>query len=104
MTSGKRQKIDQARKLLELGEHATLGEIKQAYYRLCKQYHPDAAGPNRKNDEKMMYRITEAYDILMRYCEQYRFPLCPEESDIYDAEDWWMDRFGQDPLWSRRRK
>jgi len=95
--------IDRARKLLCLGEKATLGEIKRAYYRLCKQYHPDTAAEGKGNDEEMMYRLTEAYDILMRYCEEYRFPLRPEETDIYDAEDWWMDRFGQDPLWSRRK-
>ena len=39
----------------------------------------------------------------MRYCDSYRFPLVPPEGHIYDAEDWWMDRFGQDPLWGRRR-
>lgn len=103
MTRKKWQAIDNARKLLGLGEQATQGEMKRAYYNLCKQYHPDAVSPGTKNDEEMMYRLTEAYDLLMRYCEEYRFPLRPEESDIYDAEDWWMDRFGQDPLWSKRK-
>lgn len=103
MTSRKKHEIDKARKLLGLGDRATLGEIKRAYYSLCKKYHPDASGPGKEKDETMMYRLTEAYDILMRYCEQYRFPLQPEDADIYDAEEWWMDRFGQDPLWSRRK-
>lgn len=103
MTRRKRQDIDDARKVLGLGERATMGEIKRAYYKLCKKFHPDTAGRGTNRDEEMMYRLTEAYDLLMRYCEEYRFPLRPEEADIYDAEDWWMDRFGQDPLWSRRR-
>ena len=103
MNRGKRQAIDQARRLLGLGERASLGEIKRAYYRLCKQYHPDASGSVAEKDQDMIYRLTNAYDLLMRYCEEYRFPLRPEETDIYDAEDWWMDRFGQDPLWSRRK-
>lgn len=103
MTRKKWQKIDDARKVLGLGERATLGEIKRAYYKLCKEYHPDIPGRGNNRDEEMMYRLTEAYDLLMRYCEEYHFPLQPEESDIYDAEDWWMDRFGQDPLWARRK-
>jgi len=98
------QGVEQARELLGLGDRATLGEIKRAYHRLCKKYHPDTAGQPDQETEEIMYRITAAYELLMRYVRDYRFPLRPGEHDIYDAEDWWMDRFGQDPLWSRRRK
>lgn len=94
--------LEEAARLLGLGEKATLAEIKRAYYRLSKQHHPDVAGRSGDVDE-MMYRVTAAYELLMRYCEQYRFPLSRREEDIYDAEDWWMERFGQDPLWSRRK-
>ena len=98
------QAIEAARKLLGLGDKATLGEIKRAYHRLCKRHHPDTAGKDHSPEDDMMYRLAEAYNLLMRYCDEYRFPLImPEEGDIYDAEDWWMDRFGQDPLWSRRK-
>ena len=97
------QAIGKARELLGLADRATLAEIKRAYYKLSKQYHPDTAGEDYAEGEEMMYKLTESYDLLMRYCEDYRFPLTPGESDIYDAEDWWMDRFGQDPLWSRRK-
>lgn len=103
MTRKQWQAIDSARKLLGLGDRATQGEMKRAYYKLSKQYHPDAAGSGETENDDMMYSLTAAYDLLMRYCEEYRFPLQPEESDIYDAEDWWMDRFGQDPLWSKRK-
>ncbi len=95
--------LDRARRLLGLGDHATLGEMKRAYHRLSKKYHPDTAAGDDSDSERM-YQLTEAYDLLMRYCREYRFPLVPEEGDIYDAEDWWMERFGQDPLWSRKRK
>ena len=97
------QAIEDARKLFKLGDKATLGEIKRAYYRLSKQHHPDTAGKDHSPEDDMMYRLTEAYNLLMRYCEEYRFPLSTPKEDIYDAEDWWMDRFGQDPLWSRRK-
>ena len=100
MTRKEWQEIDRARRLLGLGERATLGEIKRAYHRLSKRYHPDTGGGD---DPAMMYKLTAAYELLMRHCEQYRFPLAPEDNQIYDAEDWWMERFGRDPLWSRRR-
>ena len=97
--------IERAKELLKLDDKATLGEMKRAYHRMCKKYHPDKVGEKDPNGE-IMYRLTEAYELLMRYTEEYRFPLSPGEHDIYDAEDWWMDRFGQDPLWSgsKRRK
>jgi preprotein translocase subunit Sec63 len=97
------QAIDQARELLKLGDKATLGEMKRAYHRMCKKYHPDGGTDIDPNGETM-YRITAAYELLMRYTREYRFPLTPGEHDIYDAEDWWMDRFGQDPLWGKSKR
>ena len=97
------QAIDQARELLKLGDKATLGEMKRAYHRMCKKYHPDGGTDIDPNGE-IMYRITAAYELLMRYTREYRFPLTPGEHDIYDAEDWWMDRFGQDPLWGKSKR
>ncbi len=97
------QAIDRARDLLKLDDRATLGEMKRAYHRMCKKYHPDRAVETDESAE-VMYQLTEAYELLMRYTKEYRFPLIPGEGDIYDAEDWWMDRFGQDPLWSNRKR
>ena len=54
------------------------------------------------NDQ--MRRLTEAYKTLMHHCENFLIPLEPgEESRELDGEDWWMDRFGQDPLWGPGR-
>jgi len=97
------QAIEEARDTLQLGDRATMGEIKRAYHRLSREYHPDLTGGDAAKQRKMV-RITAAYELLMRYCREYRFPLAPDENSIYDAEDWWMDRFGQDPLWGRRRR
>ena len=95
--------IARARKLLQLGDKATKGEIKRSYRRMCKKYHPDNAG-NSSETSEIMYAITGAYELLMRYIEEYRFPLKPSEHDVYDAEDWWLDRFGQDPLWGKSKR
>jgi hypothetical protein len=78
--------IERARDLLGLGEAATAGH---------------------GADSERMVHITAAYELLMRYTGEYRFPLSPQESDeeydLYDPEEWWQARFGQDPLWSGRK-
>jgi hypothetical protein len=96
--------INNARKILRLGDKATRGEIKRAYHGLCKQYHPDTAGKQSPKDQEIIYKLTHAYELLIQYCDEFRFPLAPDENSIYDAEDWWMDRFGEDPLWGRTKK
>ncbi len=97
------QKIIAARDLLQLGEAATLEEIRAAYRRLSKHYHPDrladAAG---EPDAPAMAEINSAYEVLLKYCAGYRFPLvCNEDSQPLDDEDWWLSRFGEDPLWGK---
>lgn len=96
------QAIERARDLLQLGEAATLAEIKRAYHRQSKLHHPDTAGSGA--DSERMVRITAAYKLLMGYTSEYRFPLQRQESDedcdLYDPEEWWQARFGEDPLWS----
>ncbi len=97
------QKIIVARDLLQLGEAATLEEIKAAYRRLSKRYHPDhLAGAAGDRDAPAMADINSAYEVLLKYCAGYRFPLvCDEDSQPLDDEDWWLSRFGEDPLWGR---
>ena len=99
------QAIEQARALLQLGDRATLAEIKRAYHHQSKLHHPDTVATSGRASGEQMYRITAAYELLLRYCSEYRFPLKREEVqgeelDLYDPEDWWQARFGQDPLWS----
>ncbi len=100
------QAIEEAAHLLELGETATLGEIKRAYHRLSKRYHPDVAQERSATGERQMYRLTAAYELLKGHCETFRFPLqAPEEEayDLYDPQQWWQARFGQDPVWSDKK-
>lgn len=56
--------IDDPHKVLGLSPGASQEEIKKAYRRLAKQYHPDLH-PNDPNATKKMNEINEAYDMLM---------------------------------------
>ena len=50
-------------KVLGVSENATQDEIKSAYRKLAKQYHPDLH-PNDPNAVKKMNELNEAYDML----------------------------------------
>ncbi len=53
--------------VLEINENATLEEIKKAYVRLSKKYHPDMHedNPLKHLAEERMREINEAYEYLM---------------------------------------
>jgi len=48
--------------ILEVSQTATQAEIKKAYLRMCKKYHPDLNGG--KGNEEYMKKINNAYDTL----------------------------------------
>ena len=68
--------VDEARKMLGLGEAATIGEIKDAYRKLAVKYHPDKClGEGKTENEEFFKKINEANETLMIYCLNYRFSL-----------------------------
>lgn len=102
MNKEKWSKIKAAGELLGLGEAASLAEIKKAYRRLAKQYHPDTGTKEAggRVDSGKIRELTAAYRLLLGYCEIFPIPLRPGE-DHHDPEEWWHDRFGNDPVWGR---
>jgi curved DNA-binding protein CbpA len=58
------KEIDKARRNLELGETASLKEIRDSYRRLSLKYHPDRrqSDATEENIEKFKI-ITEAYNL-----------------------------------------
>ena len=62
--------LDAARRLLELGEAASLAEIKTAYRRLLQQEHPDRNSRAGANDR--MQEIADAYSLLEEYAMNVR--------------------------------
>mgnify|MGYP001450150471 CR=1 FL=1 len=94
------EKIDKARKILELEERASLVEIKKAYRSLSKKWHPDRC---EKGDEKLcherMKEINKAYKILLEYVEHYCYPFSKEKVIEDSPEERWKRQFGSDHLW-----
>jgi hypothetical protein len=60
------ERIEWARKLLALGEQATLQEVKAAYRRLAHHCHPDKSPVGHATDNRFE-EVTEAYRILADY-------------------------------------
>jgi hypothetical protein len=97
----KRGQLRAARELLGLDKCASLEEIRLAYRRKAKAHHPDLGEARGEDEERIeMHRLTEAYQILTDYCFSYRIPLEPEAAPL-DDQEWWMKRFGNDPLWGK---
>ena len=71
--------IDEARRLLGLGDAATLKKIRRAYGRLAHYYHPDKHDSANEENEEMMKKLNQAYKVLMDYCTNYIYSFREEE-------------------------
>ena len=96
-------KIVWARTVLNLPESATLREIKDNYRRQIQRWHPDKCREDEKICCEMTNRIIRAYEIIMEYCMEFRFPFDKQSVEKYlSVNEWWRKKFGDDPLWGRK--
>ncbi|MEW6608248.1 MAG: J domain-containing protein [bacterium] len=84
--------IDEARRILGLGEDATISEIKGAYHEKAKELHPDKGG-----EDEQMKRLNEAYKLIMSYCSTYKISF--RQEDVKRANPDVMERFLHDWMW-----
>src|SRR5256886_9669551 len=66
--------------ILQVGRTASVGEIKRAFRKLARRYHPDI-NPGDRDAEEHFKRITEAYDILSD----------PLKREFYDVNGFYTD-------------
>jgi hypothetical protein len=69
--------------ILEIPENSTVEEIKQAYRRLAKQYHPDVNKAH--NAHERFIEISEAYEMLMLHASKETQQT--ETSEEFDYDD-----------------
>ena len=101
----KYQDIIEAKELLELPDRASMEEIKSKYRELIGQWHPDKCRKTEEECSEMARKIIAAYKTITIYCNQYKYSFTTDEIKKYlSGEDWWFERFGNDPLWGKNVK
>jgi len=91
------RELQDALAIFNLGERATLKEIKARHRVLAKAHHPDRGGAG---DPEAMRQVNAAYRLLLAYCENYRY--CFSEAEFLEQHpaERLRRQFGWDPVWS----
>ncbi len=92
--------LEEARKLLGLGQLASRREIRSAYRQEAWRWHPDrAVNPVEEAEYRQrMQQVNLAYQRILQYIEEYRFELV-DNSSQEDLMQWWQNRFATG-VWS----
>jgi DnaJ-class molecular chaperone len=88
--------LQEARQILEVGERATLGEIKARHKALVKRHHPDAGNAS---DPEVIRKVNAAYRLLLDYVTAYRFSFAESEFYEQNPEARLRMQFADDPVW-----
>jgi|YelNatPaOPRAMG01_1025707.scaffolds.fasta_scaffold03470_3 DnaJ-class molecular chaperone len=79
--------LNRARKILGLPEIATMNEIKSAYHKLVKIYHPDRCPEKDKVlCNKKMVEINNAYKLITTYIQNYKYIFTEKAYKEQDME------------------
>jgi molecular chaperone DnaJ len=94
--------LKEAREILGLELTATRQEIKAAYRRAARRWHPDRAPKSQEAEFRArMQEVNAAYQRLKEFLENYRFRLDEGEAadEERELEAWWHSRFGGTGVW-----
>ncbi|MEJ2665116.1 MAG: hypothetical protein P8107_13925 [Spirochaetia bacterium] len=97
---GKYEQILGAMKMFGLNEHETMAEIKRKINILIKQWHPDTARKQGRNNNDKAIAVIKAREILMNYLDNYKISFEKTEIEKYlSPQEQWMRQFGNDHIW-----
>ena len=102
MTTQSTMTISKAAKVLGITGTASLDGIHTRFREMVKEWHPDVSQHDPGISNVTFIRIKEAYDIMMDYGMNYELSFRAEDihkSTDYDSGEFWMNRFGDDPIW-----
>lgn len=88
--------------VLGILEEASLNEIRRKYHDQVKRWHPDVSTMDPGVSHEMTIRLKKACDLLVDYCMNHTFSFLLEDlaRDLeQNPADFWMERFGDDPIW-----
>lgn len=87
-------------KILGLSENATSAEIKNAYRKLAKKYHPDSH-PGDRNAESRFKEVAEAYEILSDNKKKSQYDQFRKYGGAFPGGDFGGFKFDWDTAGSR---
>ena len=90
-------------RVLGVGRNATAEQIRSAYRRLARKYHPDL-NPRRRSAEGRFKEVQEAYEALLRSHHQTEFDqtFTDPELDLTPDPFFESSRFDVDWNWTRK--
>lgn len=91
--------LQEALRILGLGERASLTEIKARHRELVKRHHPDAGNPG--GDPDVIRRVNEANKVLQEYISEYRFSFAEQEFYEQNPEERLRQQFMDAALWGK---
>ena len=90
--------LQEALRVLRLGERATLKEIKSRHRELVKRYHPDSGN---ETEQETIRKVNAAYKVLSDYISGYRFSFVEEEFFEQNPEERLRRQFMDDSIWGK---
>jgi len=82
------KKIKEALEFMNIPPLSSIKDIKREYKKLSKKYHPDIVGSN-----EMIHKLNESYNILMDYCENYKFTFDEYEIKKQHPDNFYKNNF-----------
>lgn len=91
--------LQEAVRVLGVGDRATIREIKTRHRELVKRYHPDTGNTA---EPEMIRQVNAAYRVLLDYVSGYCFSFAEDEFYEQNPEERIRMQFADDPLWGKK--